>query len=261
VVQHPAGLRAAVKRWLGKLVGGLLGLALTRHPIGIAVGVALGHAWDSGLLDPLKPVPGRREGAFVVPLFELAGFVAKVDGRVSEAEVAEGERLLDRLQLTGRKRREAVNAFSRGREGRIDPEACARALRAFAGFSGDFKAVLLDVLAGIGCADGALDARARRLIELTAQALDFDAAVLEQILARRRGGGAQGHAVEDPYAMLGVARDADDEAVRAAYRRLIAQHHPDRLGDADAATRAAAEAEAARINAAWEQVRARRGLK
>ena len=250
-----------MKRWLGKVVGGLLGLALTRHPIGVALGAALGHAWDAGLLDHLKPAPGRREGAFVVPLFELAGFVAKVDGRVSEAEVAEGERLLDRLELTGRRRREAVAAFGRGREGRIDPEACARSLRAFSGYSGEFKAVLLDVLAGIGCADGALDARARRLIELTAQALDFDAAVLDQILARRRGGGAQGQVVEDPYAVLGVARDADDEAVRAAYRRLIAQHHPDRIGDADLSARAAAEGEAARINAAYEQIRARRGIK
>ena len=85
--------------------------------------------------------------------------------------------------------------------------------------------------------------------------------MLDQILARRRGGGAQGRAVEDPYAVLGVARDADDEAVRAAYRRLIAQHHPDRLGDVDAAARAAAEAEASRINAAWELIRARRGMK
>jgi DnaJ like chaperone protein len=67
--------------------------------------------------------------------------------------------------------------------------------------------------------------------------------------------------VEDPYAVLGVAREADDDAIRAAYRRLIAQHHPDRLGSADAATRAAAEQQAAQINAAFEQIRARRGMK
>jgi DnaJ like chaperone protein len=249
-----------VKGFLGKIIGGLLGLALTRHPIGIAIGVALGHAWDRGMFDHFRPAPGRREGAFVVPLFELAGFVAKVDGSVSAAEVAEGERLLDRLELKGRARRRAVEAFDRGRNGRIDPEACAQSLRAFSGFSGEFKAVLLDVLCGIGCADGALDARARRLIERTAEALEFDPAVLEQILTRRRGGGPQAQSVEDPYAVLGVPRDADDEVVRAAYRRLIAQHHPDRLGAADAATRAAAEQQAARINAAFEQVRARRGM-
>ena len=32
----------------------------------------------------------------------------------------------------------------------------------------------------------------------------------------------------DPYAELGVARDADAETVRRAFRKLAAQHHPDR---------------------------------
>ncbi len=248
-----------MKRWLGKIVGGILGAAITRHPIGLAVGIALGHVWDSGLLDFWLPAPGKREGAFVVPLFELAGFVAKVDGAVSPAEVAEGERLLDRLGLSGARRKAAVAAFQRGRTGRIDPESSARALRAFAGFSGDFKAVLLEVLCGIGCADGALHPKARRLIERTAEALEFDAATLEQILNRRRGSAPQ--AVDDPYAVLGVSRDADDDSVRAAYRRMIAQHHPDRLGEADADTRAAAQARAAQINSAFDQIKQHRGLK
>lgn len=33
--------------------------------------------------------------------------------------------------------------------------------------------------------------------------------------------------MQDPYDVLGVARDADDEKIRAAYRRLAKQHHPD----------------------------------
>jgi DnaJ like chaperone protein len=249
-----------MKPFVGKLVGGILGLAVTRHPIGLAIGVALGHAWDTGQFDYFLPAPGKREGAFVVPLFELAGFVAKVDGQVSAAEVAEGERLLDRLGLAGAKRKRAVEAFERGRSGRLDPETSARALRAFAGFSGDFKAVMLDVLCGIGCADGALHPKARRLIERTAEALDFDPALLEQILNRRRGT-TQGAAEDDPYAVLGVPRDADDDSVRAAYRRLIALHHPDRLGAVDAAQRATAEAKAAQINGAFDRIKTHRGMK
>jgi DnaJ like chaperone protein len=244
----------------GKLVGAVLGFAVTRHPVGLAIGVALGHAWDAGHFDWFLPAPGRREGAFVVPLFELAGFVAKVDGRVSQAEVAEGERLLDRLGLKGAARRRAVEAFDRGRAGKLDPEQAARALRAFAGWSGEIKAVMLDVLCGIGCADGALDPKARRLIELTAEALDFDRATLEQIIVRRRGG-SRTQSTDDPYAELGVPRDADDDTVRAAWRRLIAQFHPDRLGDASDAERAQAADRAARINAAFEQIKSRRGMK
>jgi molecular chaperone DnaJ len=44
------------------------------------------------------------------------------------------------------------------------------------------------------------------------------------------------------YERLGVAPDADRDTIRAAYRRLAREHHPDRGGD---------EATMAAINGAW----------
>ena len=32
----------------------------------------------------------------------------------------------------------------------------------------------------------------------------------------------------DYYEVLGVAKDADDDAIKKAYRRLAMKHHPDR---------------------------------
>ena len=42
------------QRFYGKILGGLLGFALMRHPIGILLGAVLGHALDSGWLLPRK---------------------------------------------------------------------------------------------------------------------------------------------------------------------------------------------------------------
>jgi curved DNA-binding protein CbpA len=52
----------------------------------------------------------------------------------------------------------------------------------------------------------------------------------------------------DPYKVLQVDPEAEDEVIQAAYRRLAQKYHPDRAPDADAAARMVA------INAAWELV-------
>ncbi|MHA6719215.1 J domain-containing protein [Sphingomonas sp. RS6] len=44
---------------------------------------------------------------------------------------------------------------------------------------------------------------------------------------------AQAMAVDEARSILGLGADADDEAVRAAHRRLVAAVHPDKGGSAD----------------------------
>jgi hypothetical protein len=53
----------------------------------------------------------------------------------------------------------------------------------------------------------------------------------------------------DPYAVLGVGRDATTSSISAAYRALARRHHPDVSGDLNAQRRMAV------INAAWAILR------
>jgi DnaJ like chaperone protein len=65
----------------------------------------------------------------------------------------------------------------------------------------------------------------------------------------------------DPYAVLGIERNADDRAVKRAYRKLISEHHPDRLGDLPEDMRKRAESRASEINAAYDRIKEQRGFK
>ena len=67
---------------------------------------------------------------------------------------------------------------------------------------------------------------------------------------------------DDPYLLIGADRNWDDAALKAHYRRLVAQTHPDRqiaLGLPVEAVRIATD-RLAGINAAWDRIEAERGL-
>lgn len=58
----------------------------------------------------------------------------------------------------------------------------------------------------------------------------------------------------DPYRELGVTKEASDAEVERAYRRLIAQYHPDRLSGVAPELRQQAEVRAKTINRAYEAI-------
>ena len=58
--------------------------------------------------------------------------------------------------------------------------------------------------------------------------------------------------MNDPYKVLGVARDASDEDVKKAYRALARKYHPDKYADTDLADLASEKMK--EINAAYEEL-------
>lgn len=256
----------------GKLIGALVGWILLRNPVAVVLGVLFGHLWDVGAIGPHAAPPARD---FIGPLFGLAGAIAKSDGRVSEPEIAATENLIARLQLSPAQRSEAIARFKDGKQESFNAEKAIADLRDWCRGRRDRAYILLDLLLEIVFAEGQLAPEKFAIVRQLCAALGVHEQELAALAAMRgygfgyAGGGYRqsqprpGSAPpgKDPYAVLGITRAASEREVKTAYRRLISQHHPDKLGDVPEALKQRAEERAREINAAYEKIRAERGIK
>jgi DnaJ like chaperone protein len=109
---------------------------------------------------------------------------------------------------------------------------------------------VLDCLFYVATADGVQHPREEALLDQAAKAFRLSSAAMRRLRAAHFGLGK-----EDPFAVLGLAPDAGPELVKAAYRALIRDNHPDAMiarGVPEPLVKIA-EARSAAINAAYEK--------
>lgn len=258
----------------GKLIGALLGLWLFRHPFGILIGVALGHLWDSGALR-MQQASRNVSHAFIAPLFGLAGAIAKSDGRVSQPEIAATESLMARLRLAPEQRAAAIAQFNAGKQPDFQAHLAIADLKAWCHGRRDLAYLLLDMLLDIVYAEGPLAPDKLAIVRKLCWALHIHERELAALAAMKgyayaTPGGRYEQSRDapratqpgnDPYVVLGLDRGADERAIKRAYRKLISQHHPDKLGDVPEELKRRAEERARDINAAYERLRVERKIK
>ena len=258
---------------VGKIVGALIGLVLFHGPLGLLLGALLGHFYDQAATRLRPPSMGR---GFIEPLFAFAGALAKSDGRVSESEIAATEALMARLRLDPAQRRTAIARFGVGKQQGFEAGTAIAGLRQWCGGRRDFAFIVIDLLLDLVYAEGALQSAKVALVQrlcaslgVSHRELDWLAAMKGHVAAaqRPRSYGAPPPpppprpSEVDPYAVLGIAQDASEADVKRAWRRLMSQHHPDKLGDVPDELKRRAEERAREINAAYERIKAEKGFK
>lgn len=264
---------------MGVIIGAILGAWLGHGFGGLLIGAMLGFgydAWRKASRATARARPADR--GYVEPLFALLGAVAKSDGRVSEREIAVAENLMRRQQLDSAWRKRAVASFDTGKQAGFQAATAIEQLRQWCGGIRDRAFPIVDVMVETVLAEGQPTPAKQALLRQLAAALRISDIELMMLLAmkghawaqqpgaQRPGGGyapppqaaRQG---PDPYAVLGITRDVDDAAVKRAYRKLMSQHHPDRLGNLPDDLRRRAEDRASAINAAYDRIKEQRGFK
>jgi DnaJ like chaperone protein len=243
----------------GKLLGAALGLRF--GPAAVALGTLFGHVFDAGWL---RVKISRGSEVFAHSLFELLGYMARIDGRVSDRETAFGEQLMDQLDLQDDARAGAVRCFNNGRSEKFDPHYTLKTFTTQFGLRSDMAEQLLACVVAAAYVEGELDQAERDAIRLISADLGFRSEELMRLIARYRPSNLTPiDDVAEAYKTLGVASSAGLDEIKQSYRRLISQYHPDKLQGAgirgDALT--GAQNKASAVRAAFERILAVRGQK
>jgi len=232
------------QQWIGKLVGGLIGL-VTAGPPGALIGVLLGHQFDVKSKESDSEPTNIADAAIIAErffrtTFRVMGHVAKADGRVSEKEIEAARSVMTQLRLTPAQVRTAIDHFTDGKQLNFDLEGDLDALRRVCGPRPDLLRIFLEIQVRAALAGNDLAGPARAMTQRIAARLGTGAlelAHIEAILRMQRGNfstGAAGRAsssqqLSEAYKVLDVTIEASNDEVVKAYRRQLSRHHPDKL--------------------------------
>lgn len=268
----------------GKWIGGFLGWITTGSILGGLAGFCIGKLLDdtmgseqdnaqrqSAYNDTFGADYAQRQAfegnrnSFLFSLLVLSSYIIKADGRVmhsemefvrrffrqnfGEASVAQAEQIL--LRLFEEQKLQGQNVF---RE--TIRKSCVE-MNMHLDYS--MRLQLMHYLVLIAQADGQVPpVEVAALMEVGAY-LGISQADIESLLNMRTAAQPKDN-LSDAYKVLGIAPDATDDEVKAAYRKMALKHHPDRVAALGEDVRKEAENKFQEINAAKERIFKARGL-
>jgi len=282
-------------RWILALLGFYLFRSVFAAIIGFLLGSYISLRMSGGLAGKLNgfgnigggfsALKSERQRIFFKTVFSLMGKLAKVDGRISEQEIAHVEKFMAQLGMTDDHRQQAIDYFKEGsaQDYRIDP--ILQEFNTVAAHSINLKQLVMVYLVGVAMADGSIHPNESSLLREIAQNLGYSVQAFEQLLAMLQGqdqfyGGSYQHrqqqsegyargsrssqsSLHAAYQALGVKESDSDAVIKKAYRRLVRQFHPDKLmgqGVPEDMIKVATE-RSKEIQVAYDLVKKSRGMK
>jgi DnaJ like chaperone protein len=205
--------------------------------------------------DCLGPEAASSDPAFSAAVTALGAKLARADGLSVPVEY---DSFVEAFPHDPSAQREVGRFYALAAQTTLGFEGYARRLSRRYGKCPGLLESIVDRLFFVAKADGQVTGDELAYLERVSELFGLGA-----LRFRRMKAAHLGLKSDDPYEVLGVEPEASDEQVRAAWKKALSEHHPDRvagLGLSQAAI-AAAGATASAINAAFDEiVRERRAL-
>lgn len=247
------------------VIGALLGAAFGGFA-GAIIGAAIGHF--AGLALRNSVIGGLRvaQNQLLDSTFTIMGALCKADQVVTRDEINAVEHIFRMLKLGDEQRRQARDAFSRGKQPDFDLDAAVDQFARLTRGRGPLLQLFLQLQVMAVAADGRIDPAEHAMLVRIAGRLglhESDVAQLEALLraatgqAGGRGAPPSQDRLADAYEALGVSAESSGAEIKRAYRKLISQNHPDKLASRGLpeSMRPVAEERSRELNSAYDLIK------
>ena len=233
----------------GKVLGFLFGLMLSKNLFGALLGLWVGHRFDKGLgfafngFSQNQEDDVTRQAIFFYSTFSVMGHIAKANGHVSQHEIAFANAYMDKMNLSSSMRQQAQDAFREGKTADFPLEERLRKFKRTCGNRQDLLLMFLEIQIQVAFSDGELDPQERTVLHTIAKKLGYSPRELDKLLEMIIAGAAfnqqssnagfrqpaSADQLSNAYKVLGIDKNTDFKEIKKAYKKLMSQHHPDKL--------------------------------
>jgi len=220
--------------WWGTFIGGTLGFVFG-GPLGAMVGAALGGNFDRGINMGDHVDMGQQErvqAAFFTTTFSVMGHIAKADGHVSPDEISAAKNIMTQMQLSEPQRKAAIKFFDQGKADDFPLEDILRQFKKECFRRRNLIQMFVEIQISTAMADGTVDANEKRILYTIGEILGFSHNQIDHLFNIANGAKASvsdSLTLTQAYEIIGVKKGSSEAEIKKAYRRLMSQHHPDKL--------------------------------
>lgn len=231
----------------GKIIGAFLGFLLTGNLFGILLGVFVGNLFDRGYIrNRLHVRHHRTTGSQTVQLlffkatFMVMGHIAKADGRVSENEIQVARTIMQRMRLSDSQKQQAINYYRQGKQTDFSLHSILNELARASHNQRLLLQMFVEIQHQAALADGVLSSIKQGRLNQICQTLGVwpkfyqyrtyqDQRSDQRSYRSYQQTQSKRSSLQQAYDLLEIRETASKHEIKRAYRKLMSQHHPDKL--------------------------------
>jgi DnaJ like chaperone protein len=226
--------------WWGKALGGAFGFMIG-GPLGALMGIAFGHNFDRGMSGvgsgDWQAEHERVQAAFFTATFSVMGYIAKADGQVTSEEIKLAQAVMDRLGLNAQMRDSAKKLFNEGKSDDFPIDEVMIQFKKEVHRRTNLIQMFMEIQLQAAYADGVMHPAEKEVLSDICGHLGIPISQLDRLEEMLRAGFGRGGydaataktSLKDAYLLLGADKSVSDVELKKTYRRMMSQHHPDKL--------------------------------